>query len=96
MEIYLLQTQIDQIRTLYEAGPNAQGNYSHIYKFIGDMLPNGDVKNWFRGAEQANAGQGAYSAVIRTYSQRQMQLRAQLKGSASHYFWINHATSPTY
>ena len=76
MEIYLTQTQIDQIRALYLAGANAQGNFSHIYKFIGDLLPESDEKNWFRGAEQANAGQGAYSALIRTYSQRQMQLRS--------------------
>lgn len=75
-QVYLTQAQIDQIRALYNAGVNAQGNYSHIYKFIGDLLPEGhDVKNWFRGAEQANAGQGAYSAVIRAYSQRQMELR---------------------
>lgn len=73
--IYLSQAQIDQIRTLYEAGLNAQGNYSDIYELIGDMLPPSDVQNWFRGAEQANAGNGAYSAMIRGYSKRQMELR---------------------
>ena len=31
MAIYLTQTQIDQIKALYLAGPNAQGNFSHIY-----------------------------------------------------------------
>ena len=75
MPIYLTQAQIDQITALKNAGPNAQGNYSHIYKFIGDLLPAGDEKNWFRGAQQANAGQGVYSAMIRAYSQRQMELR---------------------
>ena len=75
MPIYLTQSQIDQITALKKAGPNAQGNYSHIYKFIGDLLPASDEKNWLRGAEQANAGQGVYSAMIRAYSQRQMELR---------------------
>jgi hypothetical protein len=67
-DIFLTQAQIGQIRALRDAGPNADGNYSHIYKFIGDLLPGGDVKNWLRGAEQANAGQGVYSVLIRAQS----------------------------
>jgi hypothetical protein len=75
LDQYLSQAQIDEIRNLYQAGLNSQGNYSHIYKYIGDQLQSSDVKNWFRGAEQANAGNGAYSAMIRGYSKRQMELR---------------------
>ena len=44
MPIYLTQSQIDQITALKNAGPNAQGNYSHIYKFIGALLPAGDER----------------------------------------------------
>lgn len=81
LDQYLNQAQIDQIKALRDAGPllngvpNPGGNYSHIYKYIGEQLQSSDVKNWFLGAEQANAGQGAYSAMIRGYSKRQMELR---------------------
>ncbi len=61
---YLTQAQIDEIRVLRDAGVNAEGNYSHIYQHIGDLLAEqggpADVTNWFRGAEQANAGTGAF------------------------------------
>jgi Ca2+-binding RTX toxin-like protein len=56
-------------------------DYSHIYRFIANMLddvPGGsgdDVQTWLHGATQANAGQGAYSAMIRAYSAQQMVLR---------------------
>ena len=78
-DFYLTQEQIDVIKGMRDAGLNAQGNYSHIYKYIGDLLEAqggpADLLNWFRGAEQANAGQGAYSEMIRAYSRRQMELR---------------------
>lgn len=75
MALTLTQAQIDQIRILRDAGPqnktvsNPLGDYSHIYKYIGDQLESSDEKNWFLGAEQANSGQGAYSAMIRGYRQ---------------------------
>jgi len=74
-EIYLTQEQIDVIRAFFERGPNDQGRYDDTYMAIAEMLPDGDVKLWFEGAAQANAGQGAFSAVIRAYSRRQMELR---------------------
>ncbi|MCF6323458.1 MAG: hypothetical protein L3J89_03895 [Gammaproteobacteria bacterium] len=77
---YLTQAQIDVIKDMRdEAVANNVENYSHIYQHIGDLLEAeggpADVTNWFRGAEQANAGTGAFSAMIRAYSERQMELR---------------------
>ena len=79
MAFYLTQEQITYISDLLNAGPNANGNYSHIYGYIAGLLEDqnapSDLTNWFRGAEEANSGQGAYAALIRTYTERQMQLR---------------------
>ena len=76
MDITLTQAQIDHIREMWDAGPNAQGNYSDIYSYVASLLPLGsDERNWFLGAAQANAGQGAYSSLIREYTKRQMELR---------------------
>ncbi len=79
-DFYLTQAQIDVIKAMRdEAVDNNAENYSHIYQHIGDLLAAqggpADVTNWFRGAEQANAGTGAFSAMIRAYSERQMELR---------------------
>ncbi|MEW6589457.1 MAG: putative Ig domain-containing protein, partial [Pseudomonadota bacterium] len=81
MALTLTQAQIDEIRRLRDDGPQNQtaanplGDYSHIYHYISEQLESSDEKNWFLGAEQANSGQGAYSAMIRGYSKRQMELR---------------------
>lgn len=81
MALTLTQAQIDEIRRLRDAGPlnqttaNPLGDYSHIYRYISEQLGSSDEKNWFLGATQANAGNGAYSAMIRGYSKRQMELR---------------------
>lgn len=75
-DIYLTQSQIDTIRSYQTRGVNAQGNYSDVYAAIAQMLPVGsNVRRWFEGAAQANAGQGVFSTVIRAYSQKQMELR---------------------
>ena len=67
--------QILQIKNLAAAG-TINGNYSHIYKYIGSVLPEGtSEKRWFAGAEQANAGKGIFSEFIRSYSKKQMELR---------------------
>ena len=75
MAIYLTQEQIDVISAYAQRGSNAQGKYDDVYAAIGEMLPDSDVKRWFAGAEQANAGRGAFSVIIREYSQRQLELR---------------------
>ncbi|WP_339083096.1 calcium-binding protein [Pseudomonas sp. TMP9] len=87
MNIFLTQEQHGQISALFAEGPKNQstsnplGDYSHIYQFIADMLGSvlggsgDDVQTWLHGAAQANAGQGAYSAMIRAYSAQQMVLR---------------------
>lgn len=60
MEFYLTSEQINEITDLRDAGLNEQGNYSHIYKRIAEILKeNGgpsDLINWFEGAEQKNRG----------------------------------------
>ncbi|MDO9008706.1 MAG: calcium-binding protein, partial [Thiobacillus sp.] len=81
MALTLTDAQIAEIRRLRDAGPlnqtiaNPLGDYSHIYRYISEQLESSDEKNWFLGATQANSGQGAYSAMIRGYSKRQMELR---------------------
>ncbi|MGP4844154.1 calcium-binding protein [Marinobacter sp. 1Y8] len=49
--------------------------YDGAYEIVASMLPQGDVRLWFEGAAQANAGRGAFSVLIREYSKRQMELR---------------------
>ncbi|MEY4765486.1 MAG: hypothetical protein RI907_2159, partial [Pseudomonadota bacterium] len=73
--IFLTDAQIDVIRGYANRAPNANGNFEDVYRAIGAMLPDGNVKRWFAGAEQANAGRGAFSEMIRVYSKRQMELR---------------------
>lgn len=72
--IYLANEQINQIKALKNRGANAQGNYSGVYQAISAMLPGGKVKLWLDGAALANAGRGIFAELIRSYSQRQMEL----------------------
>ena len=74
-KIYITQDQIGIIREFYERGPNADNRYDDAYTAIAEMLPDGQVKLWFEGAAEVNAGRGAFSEVIRAYSRRQMELR---------------------
>ena len=80
--------QILEIENLLVQGP-VQGNYAHAYRYLADLLatPQADgstpkddpavdqVYRWLRGAEQANAGEGVFSALIREYTQQQAELR---------------------
>src|SRR5690606_22738261 len=72
---YLMVEQVAILQGLKDRGPNADGNYSDVYALIASWLPDGDVKLWFEGAAQANAGNGAFSTLIREYSSIQMELR---------------------
>jgi hypothetical protein len=78
-----------QITTLRNEG-NTVGNYSAMYAYIdqvltarladGSVLPSDQLstthsRNWFRVAAQANAGVGVFSTFIRTYTNRQGELR---------------------
>lgn len=72
---YLTDEQISIINDLKDRAPNADGNYADVYNAIAGMLPDGAVKLWLEGAALANAGQGVFAEIIRSYSQRQMELR---------------------
>ncbi|WP_226595807.1 calcium-binding protein [Marinobacter nauticus] len=71
---YFSQEQIDNIREAYDQA-KLTSNYYEAYRTVSNMLPSGPVRNWFKGAEQANAGEGAFAVLIREYSKRQMELR---------------------
>lgn len=81
-DIYLTQAQMALIQAAVDARPpRSTDNYSAIYKVIGEVLQSHEdaagssIANWFRGAEQVNAGKGAFSVFIRSYTQHQMTLR---------------------
>ena len=74
MAVNLTQQQINDIANLLAQGPNTDGNYSDVYALVIDILQTqgapADITNWYLGAQQVNASQGAYSALIRTYTER--------------------------
>jgi hypothetical protein len=72
---YFTQDQINVIQAFQSRGPNAQGNFSDFYAYVASILPSSSERRWFDGATQANAGQGAMSALIREYTVRQLLLR---------------------
>lgn len=68
------------LQGILDRGPNSQGNYADAYALIFSWIGSSDqvddnVKLWFMGAIQANAGKGTFSALIREYSSTQMALR---------------------
>jgi len=78
--------QLAEIGNLYEIAKqrNANGNisnYSDVYAYIRDQLhfetdlSVDKVARWFTAATDANAGIGAVSALIRSYTQYQGELR---------------------
>ena len=76
MDIFINEEQRAIIQAFFDRGTNEQGNYSDVYAYISSILPEGSNEQlWFRGAEQANAGRGVFSEIIRVYSQTQMELR---------------------
>ena len=71
--------QLEQMRTQAEAG---QIGFWQIYKTLADWLVNeygASITDssvlWLRGATEANAGRGAFSALIRGCTETQYQLR---------------------
>ena len=76
-ELDLLQAKASQA----EAAQSGQKNYWQIYQWLGDLLQQKGVAAtdssllWLRGATEANAGRGAFSALIRSYTETQYKLR---------------------
>ena len=71
-------TTLEAKETRAKAG---QIGFWEIYQWLGDLLvmkgaPSSDSSLlWLRGATEANAGRGAFSELIRTYTETQYQLR---------------------
>ena len=68
------------LQNILNRGPNSQGNYADAYALILSWINDSNqvddnVKLWFMGAIQANAGKGTFSSLIREYSSTQMALR---------------------
>ena len=78
--IQLNETEVQRFTQLQiQATP---GNYALIYKELADLLTGKYSVSvtdssvlWLRGATEANAGRGAFSALIRGYTESQYQLR---------------------
>lgn len=84
--INLNETQLQQLTAMriQARADSAAGiqSYYEIYKRLADWLVDDygvsqldSAVRWLRGAEQANAGQGSLSALIREYSNTQYKLR---------------------
>ncbi len=84
--INLSETQLQQLTAMrMQAQADAAAgiqSYQKIYKQLADWLVDDygvsqldSAVRWLRGAEQANAGQGSLSALIREYSNTQYKLR---------------------
>ena len=75
-ELSTLQAKATQA----EAAPPGQKNYWQIYQWLGDLLQQKGVAAtdsallWLRGATEANSGRGAFSALIRSYTETQYKL----------------------
>ena len=85
-ELAQLNSLRDQARQL--------GRYDAVYRRIRDIVKArggypltepidvAQSRRWFAGAEQANAGEGIFSAFIRAYTEREYQLHFAATGSA--------------
>jgi len=80
MSIRFSEEQVREIERLSALAAQGQG-YWHVYEYIADQLstvgvPSTDpVLLWLRGATEANANRGAFSALIRSYTETQYELR---------------------
>ena len=79
MAITLTQSELLTLQTLSDQA--TPGSYWTIYQWLVNTLSSKGVAEsdqtmmWLRGATQANAGRGAMSELIRTYTKTQYQLR---------------------
>lgn len=81
MATNLTTSELDTLTTKYAQAKLGQIYYWEIYKWLADTLESKGIVStdqtvlWLRGATEANAGRGAMSELIRTYSETQYQLR---------------------
>jgi RTX calcium-binding nonapeptide repeat (4 copies) len=81
MAINLTPAELDTLAVKREQAQSSQIGYWQIYQWLGDLIqtkgatPTDSAVLWLRGATEANAGRGAFSALIRGYTESQYQLR---------------------
>ena len=81
MATVLNTSEIETLRAMELQAQARQIGYWQIYAWLADTMVLKGVSLtdssllWLRGATQANHGQGAMSALIRTYTEKQYQLR---------------------
>ena len=81
MAINLTIAELETLAAKCGQAQTGQIKYWQIYQWLGDLLQTKGVSStdsavlWLRGATEANAGRGAFSALIRGYTESQFQLR---------------------
>ena len=81
MAITLTETELVTLNGKAAQARAGQLGYWQIYEWLGDLIVDKGVSPanssvlWLRGATEANAGRGSMSALIRSYSESQYQLR---------------------
>jgi hypothetical protein len=81
MDITLTSTELETLANMETQAKAHEIGFWQIYKWLGDLLQTKGVSAtdatvlWLRGATEANAGHGAFSELIRSYTETQYQLR---------------------
>jgi hypothetical protein len=81
MAINLTVAELDTLADKRVQAQTGEIGYWEIYQWLGDLIqakgapPTNSAVLWLRGATEANAGRGAFSALIRGYTESQHQLR---------------------
>jgi hypothetical protein len=80
--IQLSVPEVAELKTMREQADARAIGYWEIYKTLADLLQSkygvsstDSTVLWLRGATEANADRGAFSALIRGYTESQYQLR---------------------
>ena len=80
--IQLSNTEVGQFQLMRDKADAGTLGYWEIYKAIADLLQSkyavastDSTVLWLRGATEANAGRGAFSALMCGYTELQYQLR---------------------
>jgi serralysin len=78
--IQLSNTEVTQFQLMRDQADTGAIGYWEIYKAIADLLQSkysvastDSSVLWLRGATEANAGRGAFSALIRGYTESQQK-----------------------
>lgn len=85
MTTFLDSNEINTLKDMRSRARDNQIGYWEIYKWLADGLSKKNDSSltqtilWLRGATEANANRGAFSALIRAYTETQSQLRFGVK-----------------